>query len=828
MIRAAADRFRVLTWREISAHGVRSAALVVVLGVAAALLVAVVTAYSSLIGSAGELNRSIAGDADLAVLGYTDTGFDMSLCTVAAEVPGVRAAVPLIQSTVSASGPVAVLGVDPSVVRLRSPLQDALMSQLRVDPGLLGAADRVVVGAQMNLAPGQSFPLRHKTLTVAAVVPAETAAQINGGHFVAAPLRTAQALTERPDRVDAVFIVAEPGVDTAALRDRIAAAIGDRALVTGSDLRSAQVRNALLLVRSITLLVAAVSLVVAAFLMFNATNMAVAQRRRTIAMLRAVGARRRVLVADLLVEAVLFGLAAATIGIPLGLLLARWAVGRTPAFLLDVVSARLHFQVTPLVFPAVIGLCVAASVAATLVAAHQVSRIEPTEALRTANIGPGEPIPARTAITAGIGALAATALTAVIALRVSNLFVVAAVGVLTAGLLALGLAMARAVVGVAAWISRWSGSPGRMAAASIHRAPRRTWATAMTVGIAVTIGIAVNGALGDLVRSAGSTFDPLRRTDLLVTAAGEDGFPSGLLPAHWEQQVRRTPGVADVAGAQWAHVTVDEARVQIAGMAPGNGNIADLLDPGIRADVLAGRGIVVSRSLADRLATEVGDEIVLGTPTGPHSVRILGEFGYLSVEAGVIGMSLETMRIWFDRPGSSYLAVTVAGEVAPVRAALQTALGPDAKLSTGEDAYRFSLFNIDQAGVFAVGLQWIVALLAAFAVMNTLLLAVVQRRREIGVLRAMGASRRLVARLVVIEAVAVGLVGGAMGVLGGEAVHLLAVRVLAVLTGIDVRYALNPAALWSAVIALGVCLAGAVPPAIRASRLNVIAAVAAD
>ncbi|MFF0488832.1 ABC transporter permease [Nocardia sp. NPDC004068] len=829
MLNGFMARLRVLTWRDVAAHGGRSAALVVVLGVAAALLVAVVTTYSSLVGSATALNRSIAGESDLAVLGYSDTGFDQELAATVARVPGVAAAVPLLRSAVGGSDPVTVLGVDPSVARLRSPLQAALTAQLRAHPELLGG-DAVVVGAQMNLAVGQTFSLGERRMRVAAVVPADTAGRINGGRFVAAPLPLAQRVADRAGQVDAVFVVAGPGVARAELRDRIAAAIDDRALVTAADLNSAQVRNALVLTRSITLLVAAVSLVVAAFLMFNAMTMAVAQRRPMIAVLRAVGARRRTVAADLLVEATLIGVAAAAVGIPLGLLLARWAIGRTPGFLVQVVSARLEYQLTPAVFPVALVICVATAVAASLIAAHQVSRIAPTEALRAADLAPGEPFPPRLRVIAALVAVAGVAAAAVIAVRAQSVVVVAAVAVLTGGLLALGLAVAGPVVAAAGWLCRWAGSPGRMAAASIHRAPRRTWATAMSVGVAVTIGIAVNGSLGDLVRSASGTFEPLRGIDLLITAAGHDGFPTTPLPPDWEARVRATPGVATVAGGQWAYVTLGDQRVQVAGLADGNPNIAGLLDPGVRAEVLAGRGVVVSRLLADRSGIRVGDELAVGTPTGMHRVPVLGEFGYLSIDAGVIGMSLDGMRDWFRRPGSTYLAVTFApgADAAAVRAAVRDDLGAGAELATGRQAYAASLVSVDQAGAFAVGLQWIVAVLAAFAVMNTLLLAVVQRRREIGVLRAMGARRRFVTRLVLVEALAVGVVGGGMGVLGGEAVHVLADRVLRVLAGIDVRYDLDPIALWSTGIALTVCLLGAVPPAIRAGRLDVIDAIAAE
>jgi putative ABC transport system permease protein len=203
---------------------------------------------------------------------------------------------------------------------------------------------------------------------------------------------------------------------------------------------------------------------------------------------------------------------------------------------------------------------------------------------------------------------------------------------------------------------------------------------------------------------------------------------------------------------------------------------------------------------------------------------------FLTLDTGLVVISLDNMQQWFDRDGASYVEVGFGPDVDKARAAdaVRSVLPNGLVTYTGEEVLEVQLGAIAQLGALAVGVQWIVAVVAAVALMNTLMLSVLERRREIGVLRAVGASRKFTTRMVLVEALAVGLMGGVIGLVFGVSLHYLATVVLSATTSFDIAYRVEPVVLLYAAVALVVCLLGAFPPAWRASRLNIIDAIAVE
>jgi putative ABC transport system permease protein len=250
----------------------------------------------------------------------------------------------------------------------------------------------------------------------------------------------------------------------------------------------------------------------------------------------------------------------------------------------------------------------------------------------------------------------------------------------------------------------------------------------------------------------------------------------------------------------------------------------------VREQVLAGDGVVVSRDVARTLKLRTGGELILATPSGERSVRVLQVVPFLSLGGGIVSMSLTQMRQWFDRPGSTILAVdlTPGADRAKVEAQIRDSVPPDIYVYSGQEATKAVGKTMAEATALITVMAWIVVFVAGVALLNTLMLSVLERRRELGVLRAMGSSRRFALQTVLAEAAGLGLVGAVTGALVGAANQYLTTCALTHVLSIDVAYAPSLLALLFACAAFGLTLLGAVPPALRAARLNIVEAVAVD
>ncbi|HUO39198.1 MAG TPA: FtsX-like permease family protein, partial [Mycobacterium sp.] len=147
---------------------------------------------------------------------------------------------------------------------------------------------------------------------------------------------------------------------------------------------------------------------------------------------------------------------------------------------------------------------------------------------------------------------------------------------------------------------------------------------------------------------------------------------------------------------------------------------------------------------------------------------------------------------------------------------------------SGHDALRGVSSALDQVVAIITIIAWIVVVVSAVALLNTLMLSVLDRRREIGVLRAIGATRRFTLKAILAEAAGIGIVGGLLGLILGAAIQYLTSIALTNVLSIDVGYHASPAMVAVGVAALMLCLLGSLPPAVRAARLNIVEAVSVD
>lgn len=832
MLLAVFSRLTVLNVRELRTHWGRAVASIVVVAVSATLLVAVLGVSGSITGSIDRLATSIGGDADLEVSGITGEGVDDTMLTTVAGTENVRAAVPLVRTRITAAGqPALLVGLGQNASELHSDLQTAIQHQLEQGSPVTSAPDGVVVGAGLGVSKGDRFQVAGTELTAVAVVDGPAARRLNDAHFVIAPLALAQRISGRQGRLDSILVFTTPGADQGAVRAGVTTALEGRAVVATPSFRAAQASSSFAILQAMTLLAASVSLVVAAFLSYNAMSIAIAQRRPVISTMRALGGRRRTIMSDMLAEAALVGFLGGLVGSAFGILIGYFAIGELPSTLVQTLDARLEYVLPAWVVPLTVAACVLASVSASALAARQIHTVAPIEALAPNGATTADPGSRRLRIAAGIAGTALLAVTVGVVTADLGQIAIASIALSFIGFSALCFAFSGLIIKAAAAVARRFGPAGVLGAATIERAPRRMWVAMMTVLTAVVTTVAVTGATGNAVDSTVASFASIADADVWVSSAAATDYSSTLLPPTTAADVAAVPGVERVVPDQMAFATVGDSRVMLLGIAAdSHRDIYTSLAPADRQKLLAGDGVALSRDLGMSMNVVAGDQITLQTPTGPRPVRVLALVPYFSGMTGTVAMSLDAMQGWFDRAGASDLEVTLApgADPAAVTAAIRKVVSPETFVYSGDEALDGVASALDQVIAVITVIAWIVVLVSAVTLLNTLMLSVLDRRREIGVLRAIGATRAFTCKAILAEAAGIGIVGAVLGLVLGAAIQYLTSVALTNVLSIDVAWQPNPSMIAIGLGALAICLLGSIPPAVRAARLDIVEAISAD
>ncbi|OBF45784.1 ABC transporter permease [Mycobacterium sp. 852002-50816_SCH5313054-b] len=831
-IGAAAGRLRLFSLRELAVHRRRTIASIAVMAASAMYLVAVFGIFGSITGSVNRLADGIAGIASLEVSGITDAGFPDTVAADVAAVPGVATAAPMIRTAVStSSGPVLLFGADDRLAALGGVLKDAMRDDPKNGPAGPLAANAVRVGPGAGHAKGATFQLGSASVTVGEVLAGKQAAALNGGHYVLAPLALAQNVTGRQGQLDSILITTKPGADLAQVRAAVSRAVNGRAVVADPSMRATRAGDGVKLMNYMALMGAMVALMVGAFLIYTTMTMAITQRRPVISLLRAIGGRRATIVRDMLAEAAILGIIGGAVGSAIGIALGRIAIGRLPPAMTQGLEARIEYWLPGYAIPAAVAVTSLTSVVASAMAARQVYKVAPIEALAPVGVSAADRVPRWLRITAGLAAVAVFGLSIGIVLNQRGAVAFVAVSAVFSAEIALGFALTVPIVNATAAAARAFGSVGALAAATIERAPRRVWATVMTVLIAVVTTVTITGTNTDMIRSARNVFAPVVDVPVWVSANSPDSYPTDALPQGLSGKIAALPGVRRVTEGALGFAEVGGTRVMLDGFSPGTADpLYGALDARVRDQVLAGRGVVLSQNLGKTLHVGVGDQLRMQTPHGVRPATVLALVPYFSTVIGTVGMSLDDMRSWFDRPVTTTLEIAAGPGVNPDRLLADVrrvvpspnyVYGGRAKLAGLEAPMRQSMFIANAVWI-------IVVCVAAVALLNTLTLSVLERRRELGVLRAMGSSRRFTLRMVLAEATGIGVIGGVLGLAFGCADQWLFSLVSGDMMNFQVAFRPSRTAFAFCLGALAISLLGSLPPARRAARLNIIDAVSVE
>ncbi|MYS86452.1 ABC transporter permease [Embleya scabrispora] len=642
----------------------------------------------------------------------------------------------------------------------------------------------------------------------------------------------AARLIGRPDVVTQVSVTAESGVSDAELRARVTAALGaDPGLTvrTRAESTTAATKRTgeLLTVVEVGLLgFAGLSAVVGAFLIFNTFSMLVARRTRELGLMRAIGASRADVNRSVLTEAVLLGSAGSTLGLVAGYGLAAGLTALLSAF--GVATGDIALVFSPLTAFVGYGVGLLATVSAAWVPARRAGRVSPMAALREAHAPPvslrRRAILGASALVPGVGALAS-----------GNLVLVAAGGAATLVAFVLLIpVLARPLIPVlASPYCRAFGRVGRLGRDNALRDPRRTGATAG----ALMIGVALVAAVAVVTSSMSVSFDRnfARSFHADVVVGSEQALSAQVADA-----VRAVPGVGTQVRTRRsdARITV-KGRSQDVELDGADGGVDAMLghtySRGSAARGLAPDAVVLDADYAKRVGATLGDPVVIRVPGGV--ARTLWVGGLRTDQPPGNGgdvnplVGLDTFALLAPDALDDTIYVRAAAGVDPggLRVAIKAALAdrPNVAVRTRADYQQSRKQMVRVLLGLAYGLLALTIVIALLGVVNTLALSVVERTREIGVLRALGLSRRQIRRMIRLESLTIALYGATLGLALGVAWGVGARRALAA-DGVAVLVV--PWTTIGVVIA-GATLAGlaaALVPAWRAARLDIVAAVTVD
>jgi len=693
-----------------------------------------------------------------------------------------------------------------------------------------------------GLAPGSEFmaDLRggRRRFAVGGLIEPSAQTALVGGALAVMDLPAMQHVFERPGLVDSIDLIAAPGVDPDAVRRRVEEHVADRATVMAGDGIARQWENLLYNVRLILGVAGAVAIAVGALVIYFAAAMDATERKPRLDVVRAVGASRRALLALLSAESLVLGALGAALGVGMGTLLAHAAAGifEESVALLYSPLATEAVRLSP--SAVVWGVALALGLTLLASAAPAASALRVGSSLAVASPGTGR---RRTARRLGGIALVALAGSAACALvqrpglepqTLANL--VTATNVLA--LLGIALGLPLAVLTAAPRVTRLLRSSRltaiRLGWQSFASDPARSAVLMVSILIGTTYVMITFGTVESLRGGVLRWLDTSQTADLVVTAGGGIGLlpSSPVLPTRLAEPLRALPDVAEVAPLRlipqpfrdrWIVIAAQDPRI-LGTRRPLRVAAGDL--SAARDAVAAGTGTVVSEHLARRHGLGPGDSLALRSPTGPVELRVEAVVGeHTGGDSGAVFVSPRTLRDrWLDE-ASTALPIWLEPGADPesARLAVMRALSErcDCSVATRREVHAAMNATVDSVFYTAYALELVAAAVMIVAAGSFFTISLAERRREMALLRSVGATARQLIRRHLWEAGLIGLLGGALGCgVGAILAWLVVVRSMAAGGGMNLPFQLPlQAPVLALVGAVSVCVLAAAVPVWRAA-----------
>jgi putative ABC transport system permease protein len=851
-------RFRT-SWAQVRSAPGRVASTVAAVALGVALASGILLVAEELPAALEASVEAVVGRADLQVVARSGAGLDEALLPRIAAVPGVAVAAPVV--TVPSffddetSEQVTIWGIDllnESALRLYGmtpgdgddhvDLGDPLVFASRPDsaiapPGLLERR-----GLRRGDALRLATPAGARSLVLRGVFPGRDSRRTRATGVLVMDVYSAQIVFDMVGRFTHVDVLLEPEVNHTAVRDRIAAELAGAANVLAAGSHNTAARSMLEGARLIIRAMSLSGILLAALLTYTRLSTVFFVRQWEVGVSRALGASPRVATLELLKEALLIGTLGAIVGTA-----AAWGVAyamegvlsRVAEVVMSVAMPELHIGLRPgaLAFGAILGIL--ATVAGALSPARQAGRAPVAAVLRGRGLDAMTPPDAAGTHRWGshpwvMPVVLATACAILLWIEARTHAAAGGFGAIALAIFAVGsLARPLLELSVGPWtpvLARIAGPVGRLAMRDLSRSAQRSAGSVRLIAIGLGIVLWFQMLATSFETSNSRLMAGSRRADLIVASAYDVGSETALLSETVLDELRGIPGVAAVGGerglfgADFGLSAFDAAQLRDPRLIAWTAERP--ISEEALARVAAGRAVLVTPGFSVHHGIEVGDEVVLASPTGPVRLPVAG-LATASVYSnkGDVLIARETYRLsWKDSAITrAHLALASGHTVAEVRGRILRALGERYRLRllTKDELVDHYKAVVRDAAALLSPMSLIAALVVVLGIADALLATVLDRTRELGTMRALGASPRMVARFVLVQAVVLCTLGALLAPLLTLALGFALLDVTSIsVIGWPVQPAITPgAAVLVLAGAIAAAIAGVALPAWRATRI---------
>ncbi len=673
-------------------------------------------------------------------------------------------------------------------------------------------------------------------LRLSGIVKFGSVSTIGGATLSGFDLPTAQRLFGKPGKLDEIAVGSEPNVATNQLLQQIRGILpADTQVRTGQGQAqedSKETNSFISFLQKFLLGFGGVALFVGSFVIANSLSITIAQRTRELATLRTLGASRRQLLRSIIIEALAIGILAAVIGLFAGLALAKGLFSLFDAVGFTLPNNGLTFETRTVVVSLAVGIIV--TLLASLRPALRATRVPPIAAVREGATLPESRyarfrLPASILLTAlGFGGLLWGLFAPDLGTAGILLFMLGGALLVFFGIALLSVRLVTPLAGALGWpATKIGGTAGTLARENAQRNPQRTASTASALMIGLALVTLVTMLAAGIISSfKGSVNEIWKNADYAITA--QNNFSP--IPVAAAEAVAKTPGVVAVGNVRAGEALAFGKRINTTAVNPSTSQMFNLdWDQGSGAILanLGENGAFVDKGYAKSHHLELGSPVPLTFPDGSRELfDVKGIFAPPTGGSpfGPVTISSAAFDRHVDAPQNLFSFVLMkGGQSSANAAALDRTLKefPNAKVATRQKFIDNQISGLSSILNILYVLLALSVVVSLFGIVNTLVLTVFERTREIGMLRAIGMTRRQVRRMIRHESVITALIGAAIGIaLGIVLAALLIARVDFIVLSIPVGQLII-----FGIAAIFVGIIAAIFPARRAARLNVLEAL---